>query len=479
MDRSPSLPSDSEGPSCSVSRIMPQVVSPRYLLYSHDSWGLGHLRRNLTLAAALTASRPGASVLIVTGSPCATFFDCPEGVELVKLPSVTKDSEGRYQSRSLPGPIEFTLELRKRILLETYRAFRPHAVIVDHQVVGLLGEALPLLRAAKDDGVKTILGVRDVIDSPSAVAREWGTDDARWALGEGYDRICVYGSPEVFDTTKEYPIPPELGANLEFVGYVVREFPRHSRRPMPPIRPQVLVTVGGGEDAAERLDRVIDALALRHSEHDTIIVGGPMLDSREARRLKRRVRELEGVELHRYHSDIPRLLAESDLVVCMAGYNTCAELLSSGRRAVFLPRTFPRREQAIRAERLAGLGLGTSLEDPTAEQLAQAIATELEHERREGGLRSWSPPLDGAANLTLAAEELIDGLTAPKSIRSGEVRIAGRDSFRLAASLGAIRGCQAETLAPQPAHKGADPRIEITGTQTASDQTAPGMRVIR
>ncbi|MFT5289984.1 MAG: putative glycosyltransferase [Planctomycetota bacterium] len=434
-DRAPGLPgahhNGETGP-----RV--QEAAPRYLLYSHDSFGLGHLRRNLTLAKALVTSRPGASVLIVTGSPCATFFECPQGVELVKLPSVSKDEQGRYCSRSLPGPIDFTLELRRRILLETYRAYQPHVLIVDHQVVGLMAEALPLLRAAKEDGVRTILGVRDVIDSPAVVAKEWGTEDARWALSIGYDRICVYGSPEVFDTRSEYRIPPELGANLEFVGYVVRKFPRHSRRPVPSLRPRVLVTVGGGEDGGNGLERVIDALALRAGDHDTVIVSGPLLAPREARRLKRRVRNLQGVEIHRFHNDLPRLMAESDLVVCMAGYNTCAELLYSGRRAVFLPRTFPRREQVIRAERLAALGLGTCLEDPKAEVLSAAITKELAHNRREGGLRTWVAPMTGAANLTAIAEELVDGVAAQAKTPTQRVNELDRKAQRLAAFLGAI-----------------------------------------
>ena len=47
----------------------------RALLYSHDTFGLGHLRRSRTITTALTEADPHLSALIVTGSPIAGRFD--------------------------------------------------------------------------------------------------------------------------------------------------------------------------------------------------------------------------------------------------------------------------------------------------------------------------------------------------------------------------------------------------------------------
>src|SRR6185436_2425762 len=221
----------------------------RFLLYSHDSWGLGHLRRSLTLATGLIEAVPDAEVLLITGSPCATLFPIPPRIGLVKIPSVSKGANGEYVPRSLAGTIGETLELRRNLILEAYRSFRPTLVLVDHKLIGLQGEAYEMLRRARADGVHTVLGIRDVIDSPGAVAVEWSGEKCRWALSEGYERVCVYGSPEVFDTRLEYPIPPELGERVEFLGYVVRPLPA-ATPPLSSGRPKVLVTMGGGEDGA-------------------------------------------------------------------------------------------------------------------------------------------------------------------------------------------------------------------------------------
>ncbi len=373
------------------------------MLYSHDSFGLGHLRRTLTLAAELSTSFAEASLLVVTGSPCATFFDLPPRVGLVKLPSVTKDDTGAYVPRGLPGPLAFTLRLRRGLIRETFRLFEPVLLIVDHQVVGLFGEVLEVLREARRRGTRTILGVRDIIDSPESVAREWGLDDCRWALSEGYDRVCVYGASEVFDARLEYPIPPELADRLEFTGYVVRPSPHLSRRPVPSLQPQVLVTTGGGEDGAERIDAYLSCLELGGVEWESVIVGGPLLDTHEARRLRRRADELGNVRMHRFHADLPHLLAQCQTVVSMAGYNTCAEILQSKKPSVLLPRMAPRREQAIRAERLAGLDLAHNCADLESKRLRRTVETALQRRTLSGPI----PNLNGARRVCEFASELL------------------------------------------------------------------------
>jgi len=379
-------------------------ASQRFLLYSHDSWGLGHLRRSLTLAAGLVESFPEAEILLITGSPCATLFPTPVRVGLVKIPSVSKSANGEYVPRSLAGSIAETLKLRRNLILEAYRSFRPTLVLVDHKVIGLQGEAYEMLREARADGVHTVLGVRDVIDSPGAVAVEWGGEKCRWALSEGYERICVYGSPEVFDTRLEYPIPPELGQRVEFTGYVVRPTPEPLPTRGSSRRTQVLVTMGGGEDGAQHLETYIAGLEKLRPEWDSVLVGGPLLDERDARRLRRRADGLGNVQVRRFHADLPWLLADCDAVVAMAGYNTCAEILQSRKPSVLLPRTHPRMEQALRAERFQKLGLTRSLIDPRPEEMIRAVDQALD----SGPLPlERVPSLDGVARMCAVLRELV------------------------------------------------------------------------
>ena len=62
----------------------------------------------------------------------------------------------------------------------------------------------------------------------------------------------------------------------------------------------------------------------------------------------------------------------------MAGYNSTFEALAAGQRPILMPRRNPRREQAIRAERLEGLGLADVVDpgaDPSRRRASAAAHT--------------------------------------------------------------------------------------------------------
>ena len=379
-------------------------------MHSHDSFGLGHLRRTLTLAQALTESRPGTNVLATTGSPCATHFEVPAGVEVVKLPSVTKDADGAYVPRSLSGGMSTTGGLRRAILEQVFDTFAPHVLVVDHQPTGLDGELMGVLRACRERGVRTILGMRDVIDDPVSVATEWSHPEVREALRHLYDRVCVYGTPEVFDTRAEYPIPVEISERVEFAGYVVRRGERRGTGPSE-LRPQVLVTLGGGEDGESRVLAYLEALAGQPVRWDSTIVLGPLMHKNRARHVKRLARRLKNVRVRTFYADLPRLLSESDAVVSMAGYNTVAEILQARIPSVLLPRTYPRREQEIRARRLANLGLARTLEDPTPSGIRSAVEESLVEST------DWkhAPRMTGCANFCAVVDELLTASHEPRT----------------------------------------------------------------
>jgi predicted glycosyltransferase len=69
----------------------------------------------------------------------------------------------------------------------------------------------------------------------------------------------------------------------------------------------------------------------------------------------------------------------------MGGYNTFCEILSFGTPALLVPRTVPRQEQALRAERAAQLGLVHLLADDGV-RAAPAMAERLR------ALARWSAP---------------------------------------------------------------------------------------
>jgi hypothetical protein len=137
--------------------------SPVYniLMYSHDTHGLGHIRRNMAIANHLRDA--DTNVLILTGSPIAGRFQFPQQADFVRIPGMIKKTNDDYQSLSIRIEQEKALAVRTNIILATARTFQPNLFIADKEPLGLIREVLPTLEWFKESSPSTvtILGLRD------------------------------------------------------------------------------------------------------------------------------------------------------------------------------------------------------------------------------------------------------------------------------------------------------------------------------
>jgi len=383
----------------------------RMLIYSHDTFGLGHLQRCLKISRALTKRYPELAILLVTGSPLVHRYELPAQVDYIKLPAVRKTGQEHYEARSLATSFARILNIRTRLLLEAVREFQPHVVLVDHSPTGMKGEMLPALQWLKEQEPRStvILGLRDIIDDPSLVIPLWESQDVYGVLERLYTRVLVYGSPEVFDPVEAYHFSPALKAKTHFCHYLLEEHRRRgsgggTQRPRPS-RPLVVVTIGGGDGAVETVIDPYVAMLTRHRDEihfDSVILSGPFVAAEDLRRLRRAALGLP-VMIKRFVPETGSLFRRSSLVVATAGYNTTTEILSYGRRALLIPRMLHRQEQLLRASKLAHLGLVTMLRpgDVTADGLFISV-TELLKDGREPLVAARADgriPLDGAVQL--------------------------------------------------------------------------------
>lgn len=365
------------GPAMTSNAPKSATRGARVMLYSHDTFGLGHLRRSRALASAITSADPSASALILTGSPVAGRFAFPSRVDHVRLPGVIKRSDGSYASRTMGMSIEETTTLRAELIRSTARQYAPDVLIVDKEPTGFRGELLPTLQDLQEcGGTQMVLGLRDVLDEPDVLAAEWQRKDAVSATETYYDEIWVYGTRSVYDPTAGLPLSPEAHARMHWTGYLRRDL---GELGTPPEQPYVLITPGGGGDGAMMVDLVLTAyerdpdLAPR-----AMLVYGPFLSGDTRTEFETRVAALNGrVTAVGFKSQIETLFAGAQGVVCMGGYNTFCEVLSFDKPAVIVPRTTPRLEQWIRASRAEELGLTAMLDENrdgwTPEAMVRAI----------------------------------------------------------------------------------------------------------
>lgn len=386
--------------------------SPRILLYSHDTYGLGHLRRTLNIAGQLARDLPNASQLVLTGSMVAGAFSLPPHLDLIKLPALSKRSDGSYKARALPLSLDEIMAWREQMILQAVIAFEPDLVLVDKTPAGVQGELLPTLHYLRTWRPETrlVLGMRDIEDEPEATQREWAANATRWLHEEVYDCILLYGQRQVFDPVREYGMSPLATVKLVECGYLDRVTPMRSREVVrrelgADDRPLVVVTVGGGGDGFDLIKTYLDALASMPALAGlySLVVTGPLM-ARGRRELLRAAARAKGLTLMEFTPDLVSYIAAADLVVSMAGYNTVCETLSLGVRALLVPRVRPRAEQRIRAECLAQRGYARVLlpEDLSPARLADEIVAALAAPPPEVRLN-----FDGLSRASQAIAELL------------------------------------------------------------------------
>ncbi|HZK90811.1 MAG TPA: glycosyltransferase [Stellaceae bacterium] len=383
----------------------------RVLIYSHDSFGLGHLRRCRAIAHSLVEADSAVSVLILSGSPIIGSFDFRSRVDFVRIPGVIKLRNGEYVSLSLHIDIEETLAMRSSIIRHTADIFDPDLLIVDKEPLGLRGEVRPTLDLLRERGTPLILGLRDVMDDPSVLESEWERKNAVPALSEYYDELWVYGLPQVCDPLAGIDLPASVRRRMVYTGYLRRHVGEAAAANVETrglaADDFLLVTAGGGGDGEEVVDWVLAAY-----EHDpgplppALIVYGPfMLPERQAAYDVRAAR-LPKVRAITFDARLEALMARASGVVAMGGYNTFCEILSFDKPALILPRTVPRLEQYIRARRAAELGLVAMLTDDNARDPMRMAAALLQLTQQARPSAVVVPGLlDGMANVNKLASK--------------------------------------------------------------------------
>lgn len=364
-----------------VHRVRAPPEASRFLFYSHDGLGLGHVRRNLSVASALTELAPRASVLVATSAEEAESFGIPPNVDVLKLPGLRKLGNERYAARRLPVPLRDVQAVRAKLLAAAVESFRPAVLLVDKHPLGVGGELVPALEAARAAGACAVLGLRDILDEPAAVAAQWRARGLFDRIVEHYDRVLVYGQPDVLDPVREYGFPERVAAITRFCGYVL--FPASTANGNGPreatvpsggrSRRRVLASAGGGEDGFALLASFAEAVA--ETSWEATVVSGPQCRPKQEARLRALAGEA-GAEFRRFVPALSSAFCSLDALVCMGGYNTLIEAATSGVPTVCVPRVRPRREQLLRARAFARLGLLRLLEPQHLD--ATALRVEVE-----------------------------------------------------------------------------------------------------
>ncbi|HVA69631.1 MAG TPA: glycosyltransferase [Candidatus Binataceae bacterium] len=386
----------------------------RVALYSHDTMGLGHTRRNLLIAQTLLGRNPQSHVLMIAGMHQARAFPVPPRMDFVTLPALHKGEDGRYQSRSLDLTLAEAVSLRSSLILAAVRGFEPDVFIVDNVPRGAARELDPVLRHLRESGgTRCVLGLRDVLDDPDRVMNEWRKLENEQAICDYFDKVWVYGDPSVYNLVTEYNFSSKAAEKVQFTGYLDprlrleedqggNDDDRLAALGLP-AGPLMLCQMGGGQDGA----RLAEAFASARMPAGTtgVILTGPFMPAERRQRVHAVASANARMHVLSFTPDPAPLIRRARKVVAMGGYNTACEALSFGKPTLIVPRVSPRLEQLVRATRLNELGLVEMMlpDEATSDALTGWLAS-------DGGTRRkplMTIDLDGLSTLPSLLEEIL------------------------------------------------------------------------
>ncbi len=346
----------------------------KLMVYSHDAFGLGNIKRMLAICKGILDTLPNVSILLVSGSPMLQSFRIPKGLDYIKLPCLNRGENGELVSKYLGTNLEDTIRLRADLILTAARNFKPDLLLVDKKPYGLRGELSKTVTYLKNKlpRTKLVLLLRDILDSPDKTIKEWQDHNYYKITETLYDRVLIVGMSDIFNLCQEYQFPEAVACKVNFCGYIPKEYSSNLRKK---IRQElgieadnklVLVTPGGGEDGYKIISNYLAGIDRRRQEIiekkiHSLVIFGPEMPLQQRELLIQLAATLPNIKIQEFTDDLMGYLDAADKVVCMGGYNTLSEALQLNKQVVVVPRTKPGQEQLIRAERLANLGLLTMI----------------------------------------------------------------------------------------------------------------------
>ncbi|MGH7491491.1 MAG: glycosyltransferase family protein [bacterium] len=346
---------------------------------------MGNIRRTLSICERLTQEIPSLSILIVTGSPVIHAMRIPHKVDYVKLPCLSRDEQETFSAKYWDMNMQELIHFRSELIASCIKRFNPNLIVVDKKPLGLDGELLEALTYVKKYLKKTriILGLRDVLDEPATTIPIWQKNRYYEGIRDYYDQVWIYGSRKIFDAAKEYQMPDLVAQKVIYTGFLGRSRPSISPNAL---RAKlglngelfVLVMAGGGGDGFPILSTYIKGIrnhyGLPHSR--SLLISGPEMPTAQRCDLAHCCQADTSLNFLEFSDEIETILSSADVVVSMGGYNTICEILSFRKKAVIIPRVYPVKEQYVRAQVLANMGLIEMIhpDDLTKATLFAAIA---------------------------------------------------------------------------------------------------------
>ncbi|WDT78002.1 MAG: glycosyltransferase (plasmid) [Candidatus Manganitrophus sp.] len=365
------------------------MTKKKVLFYCQHVLGMGHFIRSMEIVRALKYFE----VCFLNGGEVVPRFEFPPSVNVVNLPPLTSDAAFKEVQSDGPHPLEEIKETRRLKILSEFERFKPDLFIIELFPFGrrkFAFELVPLLARIRlgEYPTKVVCSLRDILVSKRDQARH--EDQVCRIVNRYFDLILIHSDPRFQRLDETFSRMEGIHAATWYTGFVAQQVRKPSGDRCEEIladeeKPMILVSIGGGRVGAELLECAIDASSIvgETAPHRMLMFTGPYLPEDDFLRLQRKVEANPNIVLRRYTADFLSYMKQADLSISMAGYNTCMNILTTGKKALLLPFTGNQNEeQTIRAEKLEALGVAEMIRPDElqpgllAKKIVHALKTE-------------------------------------------------------------------------------------------------------
>ena len=204
----------------------------RVLIYSHDSFGLGHVSRCRTIANAIVRADPRHLGSDPVGLAGDRLLRVPLGHRFRAHPGRGEAAATAIRPPTCKSASSIRWRCARRIIRDTADIYRPDLFIVDKEPLGLRGEVVPALTA---EGARHAAGARPARRHGRSrrARRRMGAQERRAGAARSYDEIWIYGLPQINKPLPGIEVPPSV-RQRSLHGYLRRDLPLTATLPHEP-----------------------------------------------------------------------------------------------------------------------------------------------------------------------------------------------------------------------------------------------------
>ena len=167
----------------------------RILVYSHDTFGLGNIRRILSICELLLSDHPNISMLLITDSPLLHYMRISDRLDYIEIPCLNHNLNNCFSVQYSQDDMKTVVKRRSNIIYTTTEKYKPDIFVIDKNPYGIENELEPAIKHLHEfqPDTKLVLLLLDILDDLITTQGIWKKNHFHEVVEKYYNLVLVDG----------------------------------------------------------------------------------------------------------------------------------------------------------------------------------------------------------------------------------------------------------------------------------------------